>query len=75
MEDAFRDFRPDILILDQHWDKFFSDEKTEDIYYQSLRLSRSEFDRFLAEMNAVLLATIEDDLYGPVRIYRLSWEG
>ncbi len=74
MEDAFRAFRPDILILDQHWGQFFSDEKTEDIYFQSLRLSKSEFDRFLTEMNAVLLTTIDDGQYGPILLYRLRWE-
>ncbi|MEE9216285.1 MAG: glycosyltransferase family 39 protein [Anaerolineales bacterium] len=74
IEDAFRAFRPDILILDQHWDKFFSDEITEDIYYQSLRLSRSEFDHFLTDMNAVLLTTIDDEQYGPILLYRLRWE-
>jgi len=74
MDDAFRAFRPDILILDQHWGYFISDKTTGDTYYQSLRLSKSEFDNFLTEMNAVLLTTIDDEQYGPILLYRLSWE-
>jgi len=74
MEDAFRAFRPNILILDQHWNQFISDENLGDIYFQSLRLSRSEFDRFLVETNAVLLTTIDDEQYGPILLYRLRWE-
>ena len=73
LEAAFKAFRPDVLILDQHWQEYISDGLAGEVYFQSLRLSRSEFDRFLAGMNADLLTTINDQQYGPILVYRLHW--
>lgn len=73
LEASFRAFRPDVLIVDQHWIEYISDERREEIYFESLRLSGSEFDRFLTQMDAELITTIEHDKYGPVLVYRLSW--
>jgi hypothetical protein len=73
LEAAFKAFRPDVLILDQHWQEYISDVVAGEVYFQSLRLSRSEFDRFLAGMNADLLTTIDDQQYGPILVYRLHW--
>lgn len=73
LEAAFRAFRPDILILDRHWREYISDEAAGEVYFESLRLPESEFDQFLAGMNAELLTTIDDNQFGPILLYRLHW--
>ena len=74
VEDALREFRPDVMIIDESWDCFISDQPGDSPYLQHLRLSRTEMETFL-ERQADLVVEFDGAAYGQVRVYRIAWEG
>jgi hypothetical protein len=73
LEDALREFRPDILIIDAGWDYFISDQPGNSPYLQHLRLSRTEMETFL-NSHAHLVDEFDGVCYGQVRVYRIAWD-
>jgi len=74
LEDALREFRPDVLIIDGQMRAFIIDPDPHgDPYRQYLQITPAELDRFLARQ-ARLLTAFDGGDYGPVSVYRLDWE-
>jgi hypothetical protein len=75
-QDVFCEFKPDILIRDDHLDQFITDEVTGDIYNYNgkLNISREEIEEYLAKQ-AIVLDDFYDSQFGHVRIYRLKLDG
>ena len=71
--DAFREFRPDVFIMNGHIDIWLADQPSDDAYSEYLRLPRTEMEEFLGQ-HASLVATVNEGAQDPTRIYRLSWE-
>jgi hypothetical protein len=73
LEDALRELQPDILIIDSQMDIYISDEAGSSPYGEHLRLPRSELEAFL-KRNGNLVGELEVKNYGPIRVYRITWE-
>jgi hypothetical protein len=73
LDEALQSFRPDILIIDAHFEGAISDEPGASIYSQTLRVSRAEMDAILAN-RAELISVVGGENYGEIRVYRLSWD-
>jgi hypothetical protein len=73
LEDALRELQPTILIIDDHWRSYITDEPGNTIRTQQLRLSASEMQAILHRY-AELLDEFEVDHYGLIQIYRLDWQ-
>jgi len=73
LEDALREFQPDILVIDRHLDYFISDDRTETLYLEYKGLPRTEMEAFL-ERNSTLVGEFDVEHYGPIRVYRITWE-
>lgn len=73
LEVAFREFRPDVFIVDKHLDFFISDppDGSPPPY---LWLPRSRLEAFL-DRQAALIGEFDDEAYGPVWVYRIDWQG
>jgi hypothetical protein len=71
--DAFREFRPDVFIMDGHVAGWLADQPRDDAYSEYLRLPRTEMEDFLGQ-HANLIATVNEGAPDPIRIYRISWE-
>jgi hypothetical protein len=72
LEDALREFEPDIFILDRHLDNFVFDGESRSVYLRSLKLPRQELETFLSS-HAELIASFENEAYGQVRVFRIAW--
>jgi 4-amino-4-deoxy-L-arabinose transferase-like glycosyltransferase len=73
LEDAFREFRPDVLIVDESWDCFVTDRPGDSPYLQHLTLPRTAMESFLSRY-AYLVDEFDGGCFGPVRVYRIAWE-
>jgi hypothetical protein len=73
IEDALRELRPDILIIDRHLAVFISDKPGQSGYGRYLHLPKSELEAFL-DRYATLVGQLDIDYYGPIRIYRITWD-
>ncbi len=74
LEDAFREFRPTVLIIDGHMRGFISDDPDgSSIYAEHLNLPETEMKAFLARYSE-LADEFEVDYYGLIQVYRLHWE-
>jgi hypothetical protein len=73
LEDAFRDLRPDFLIIDRHMELFIAEERASlPNYFQFLSLPKADLERFL-DQRANLVTNIETDTFGNVRVYKINW--
>ncbi len=73
LEEALREFRPDILIIDGQMRAFIIDPDPQgDPYRQYLQITPAELERFLARQAQLLIAFDGGD-YGPVSVYRIDW--
>ena len=73
LQDALRELQPSILIIDDHWRGYITDEPGNTIRSQQLRLSESEMQAILHRY-AELLDEFEVAHYGLIQIYRLHWQ-
>jgi hypothetical protein len=73
LEDALCEFRPDVIIIDQHLAQFISGEAGTPTYSQYLRLPQSEMEAFLSH-NANPIGLFEVEHYGPIYLYRIEWQ-
>lgn len=73
LEDRFRQFQPDIFIIDEHIRQFISDDPEATIYSGLLTIPQTDLDLFLSKY-AVLVDEFENDKYGPTQVYRIQWE-
>jgi hypothetical protein len=75
LETTFEAYRPDYFIVDSGWwQQFFTkDEAGLRPYARMLHIPRSEMEGFLAS-RARLVASVETENYGEVRVYRISWD-
>lgn len=71
--DAFKEFRPDIFILDSHIEQYLRDQPGGAPYLQHLTLPRREVEAYLAQ-NARLLDDFTSPIYGRLRVYRFIRE-
>ena len=72
LENAFRAFHPDFLIIDAHMEQFIADDKARlPSYFQALSLPKADLERFLDE-HGRLAATIETEAFGSVLVYQLD---
>lgn len=72
VEDALREFRPDVLIIDSGWNAFITERPGDSLYLEHLWLPRAEMDAFLSR-HAELAGSFDNAYYGHFRIYRISW--
>lgn len=75
VSDAMRDFRPDLLVLDNSNREYITDRPRESVVYSSvLHISRQELESFL-DRYATLQATLDGgSYYGALQIYRIDWK-
>jgi len=73
LEDALRDFAPDILILDKYLDGSSSVESDTFTYAQHLRLPPAEMQAFLKRYGQ-LVASIDGSVYSEIHVYRINWQ-
>ena len=71
--EAMREYRPDLVVMDAGWANFVADEPGESLLEQSLWLPRAELDAFLRD-HATQVDHFDSVVYGPLSIYRISWE-
>ncbi len=64
----------DYFVMDTYIEKFFRDSPRPSVNALQVILPKSEMDRFLHD-RARLAATVENETYGLVRIYRIDWGG
>jgi len=74
MEDALRQFRPDLLIVDTDWRSNILERPGDTLYSQHLYLPRQEFEAFL-DRCATLIGEFDGGSYGLIQVYRVLWEG
>ncbi len=72
-EEAMRENKADILILDNRTDQFISDEPFKDIYDETFRIPQKDLDAFIKN-RANLIYEYRDDYLGQVRVYRIHWQ-
>jgi hypothetical protein len=72
VEDALRELHPDILIIDDSWDYFITDEPGNTLYSQHLIVSRTAMESFL-HYYAHLVDEFDGGCYGQVQVYRVDW--
>ena len=73
LEDALREFHPDVFIRDGHVSTFVVDPGPQgDQYIQSLRLPRAELESFL-NRRAELINSFYNSYFREVRMYRIKW--
>ncbi len=71
--DALREFRPDIFIIDGQMDDYIASEKPQNSPLREyLYLPQAELETFL-HTHASLVASIDTQYLGPMRIYRIDW--
>jgi hypothetical protein len=73
LEDAFAAFRPDVFIIDKSLDILISDSIDPDSRWYQYHLPRAELLNYLKE-HARLEASLPAAGYGPIQIYRISWD-
>jgi 4-amino-4-deoxy-L-arabinose transferase-like glycosyltransferase len=73
LEDALREFQPDILIIDACWDVLIADRAGDSPLAQYLWLPQKEIAAFL-DRHAYLTDRFNDESYGQIRVYRVVWE-
>jgi 4-amino-4-deoxy-L-arabinose transferase-like glycosyltransferase len=73
IEDAMREFQPDIFIIDGQVNQYIADSDGSSLYSQHLRISKTELYAFL-EHQANLVAEFDGMHYGQVRVYRILWK-
>jgi 4-amino-4-deoxy-L-arabinose transferase-like glycosyltransferase len=72
IQDGMRELRPDIFILDNWIERALSDTVPDSSYGLYYRLPRNQMYTFLAE-HARLIKEFDDEISGPIRIYRIEW--
>ena len=72
VEDALKEFKPDIFIIDGHLSNFISNSDGDSVYSKHLRIPRDELFTFL-DQNADLVSVFNGDSYGQISIYRIRW--
>jgi 4-amino-4-deoxy-L-arabinose transferase-like glycosyltransferase len=73
LEDSFREFHPDVFIIDKHMNNSIADLGPQDEAYQKhWLLPRAELEDFLGR-HAQLVDAFDHDYYGPIRVYRINW--
>jgi hypothetical protein len=72
LEDALREFRPDILIIDQGMEYYISDTVLKSTHSEARRLPRTEMESFLSRY-AELIAVLGEDDDHKVQVYRIEW--
>jgi hypothetical protein len=73
LEEALREFQPDLFIIDQHLDGFISDERSNSLYLEHKGLPLAEMEAFLNRYGT-LVGEFDVEHYGPIRVYRITWE-
>lgn len=74
LEDALREFQPDVFIRDEHVGVFIVDPDPQgDPYIQALRLPRAELEGFL-NRRAELINSFYNSYYREIRMYRINWQ-
>ena len=73
LQDAFREFKPDIFIIDGHLRGYISDVDGASAYSKYLRLPAAELAQFLDE-NARLIDKFDGGIYGTIEIYKIEWK-
>ncbi len=73
LEDSYRHFKPDILIIDKFTDFFTTDSPTNNKFHESIRISKTEIDTIIEKYGSVE-AEIDSLCYGNVRIVRFNWD-
>lgn len=75
LEDAFKEFRPTIFIIEAHLNSFVisTDTNENSLYGKFLSLPAEELETFLTSY-AELIADFDGGVYGPVQVYRIHWE-
>ncbi len=72
LEDALREFHPDLFIVDGHLEFFISDDPGSSAYLRGLSLPRTELASFLGR-HASLVDDFDGGPYGRVRVFRFDW--
>ena len=72
VEDAFRAFKPDVLILDGHMEQFVQDHSEGIAYLGHLSVPRKELFAFL-DQHAELVDDFDGAAFGQIRVYRIRW--
>jgi 4-amino-4-deoxy-L-arabinose transferase-like glycosyltransferase len=73
LEEAFAAYRPDVFIIDRSLDILISDSIDPDSRWYQYHLPRAELFDYLTE-HAHLEASLPAAGYGPIQIYRISWD-
>ncbi|MBN1810215.1 MAG: glycosyltransferase family 39 protein [Anaerolineae bacterium] len=73
LEGGLRAFQPDVLIIDQGWDSFITDDPGDSSLAQHLQLSQTEMEAFISR-RARLVDEFDSCCYGTIRVYRVVWE-
>jgi hypothetical protein len=74
LDEAFREFKPDILILDGHLENFVKDRSDEVAYSGHLTVPKKELFSFL-ERHASLIDEFDGATFGRIRVFRIDWGG
>ena len=73
LEDALKDLRPDILVIDTHMSQFITDTPAQlSDYARHLWIPRRELQAFL-DRQASLVDAFASDTSGNVRVYQIAW--
>ena len=72
LEDAMREYRPDVFILDDHVESFVKGPNESGSYSGQLNVPRRELFSFL-DSAATLVSDFKNPSYGRVRVYRIDW--
>ncbi|HYL81198.1 MAG TPA: hypothetical protein VEU07_10330, partial [Candidatus Acidoferrum sp.] len=73
LEAAFREFRPSVLLVDQHLDSFISEGGPPGSYEEQLRLPRSEMRQIFQKYGHVR-AALEGGEYGRIYVIEFDWD-
>ena len=73
LEEALLEFKPDILIIDQHISQFITDSDGTIAYQKALKLPETQTNSLLSKYGN-LITEFDGGVYGLVRIYRFNWE-
>jgi hypothetical protein len=71
--DAFAEYRPDVMIVDEHVRSFTGPLPREHPYYEALRIPSDEFDEFMRARGS-RVASFYNPVHGNVEIYRIRWD-
>ncbi|MBA3530437.1 MAG: glycosyltransferase family 39 protein [Ardenticatenales bacterium] len=72
LAEAMEQFKPDIFVMDVSAQEFIQDIPANSPYADQLHLSQTELEAFLAKQ-ATVVTEFENGVYGPVKVYRITW--